>query len=445
MSIQLQAKNSKELRVAEFYRTNETYEMFLFIVLLICSLATQAAHWNQFRGPDGTGHSSAKLPIKWSETENIKWKTKIPGRGWSSPVIWENQIWLTTATPEGKTLTGICIDATNGKVLYQKKLFDIKSPQFAHKFNSYASPTPVIEKGRVYLSWGSPGTACIDTKTFKTIWTRPDLKCDHFRGAGSSPILWKNFLINNHDGADTQYVFALNKLTGKTAWKSSRSVDFMDLDPNGKPKRDGDMRKGYSTPHIIQLNGNPVLISSGAMAHYAYKPSDGRELWKVVERKQHSASTRPIFGHGLCFFPTGFGKGQLLAIDPLGENDITQTNIKWRLNRSGVPEKPSLLLIKNHLYLIDDQGGLVTCVEAISGKEVWSERIGGNYSASPITAQGNIYAFNESGKSTVFAASPEGLKKLAENNLDSGFMASPAVHQNALILRTKTHLYRVGH
>ncbi len=413
------------------------------LALILWSLSAQAAHWNQFRGPEGTGHSKAQLPTIWSETENIKWKIAIPGRGWSSPVLWEDQIWLTTATPDGKALTAICINAINGKILYQEKLFDVKSPQFAHKFNSYASPTPVIENDRVYLTWGSPGTICINTKTFKTIWERRDLECDHFRGAGSSPIIWKDLLINNHDGADVQYVFALNKMTGKTVWKSPRSVNFMDLDPNGKPKRDGDMRKGYSTPHIIELNNKPTLLSSGAMAHYAYEPANGRELWRVVERKQHSASTRPVFGHGLCYFPTGFGKGQLLAIDPVGKNDITENNIKWRLTRSGVPEKPSLLLIKDHLYLIDDQGGLVTCVEATTGKEIWSDRLGGNYSASPVTAQGNVYAFNENGKCTVFTASPKGFKKVAENNLESGFMASPAVYKNAFILRTKTHLYRV--
>ena len=414
-----------------------------FLTLLLCSLTAQAAHWNQFRGPEGTGHTKAQIVTTWSETENIKWKIVTPGRGWSSPVIWEDQIWLTTATPDGKSLTAICINAINGETLYQEKVFDVESPQFAHRFNSYASPTPVIENGRVYLTWGSPGTICIDTKTFKTIWKRRDLECDHFRGAGSSPIIWNDLLINNHDGADVQYVFALNKMTGKTVWKSPRSVDFMDLDPNGKPKRDGDMRKGYSTPHIIVLNNRPTLLSSGAMAHYAYEPTDGREIWRVVERKQHSASTRPIFGHGLCYFPTGFGKGQLLAIDPVGKNDITDNNIKWRLDRSGVPEKPSLLLINDHLYLVDDQGGLVTCVDAKNGKESWSERLGGNYSASPITAQGLIYAFNENGKCTVFTASPAGLKKIAENNLESGFMASPAVYKNALILRTKTHLYRV--
>ncbi len=253
--------------------------MRICLALFISVLAIQAAHWNQFRGPEGTGHTKADLPLTWSETENVAWKTAIPGRGWSSPVLWENQIWLTTATPDGKQLTVLCLNALTGKILHQQKLFDVAEPQFAHKFNSYASPTPVVEAGRAYVSWGSPGTACIDTKTFKVLWTRRDLDCDHFRGAGSSPILWNNLLINNHDGADAQYVFALDKQTGKTVWETPRSVDFQDLDPEGKPKRDGDMRKGYSTPHIITLNGKPTLLSSGAMAHYAYDPADGRELW----------------------------------------------------------------------------------------------------------------------------------------------------------------------
>ena len=410
--------------------------------ILLSATTLSGAHWNQFRGPQGNGHVIGKLPLEWSETKNVKWKTAIPGRGWSSPVVWGNQIWLTTATPDGKKLSVLCLNAVTGKIMHQQKLFDVAEPQFAHKFNSYASPTPVIEEGRVYVTWGSPGIACIDTKSFKILWSRRDLECDHFRGAGSSPIIWGELLINNHDGADRQYCFGLNKKTGKTVWLTKRSVDYMDLDSNGKPKRDGDMRKGFSTPHIIQLNGNSVLISSGAMAHYAYEPASGRELWRVVERKQHSASTRPVFGHGLCYFPTGFGKGQLLAINPNGSGDVTRSNITWRLARSSVPEKPSLLLIKDHIYMIDDQGGLATCVAAKTGEEIWSERIGGNYSASPITANGRIYFFSEEGKSTVIDAGTD-FKKLTENKLAAGFMASPAIYDNSLILRTKTHLYRI--
>ena len=413
------------------------------LAILLSAIPLSAAHWNQFRGPQGNGQVNGKLPLTWSETENVEWKTAIPGRGWSSPVVWENQIWLTTATPDGKKLTVLCLNADTGKIVHQQKLFDVAEPQFAHKFNSYASPTPVIEAGRAYVTWGSPGIACIDTKTFKVLWTRRDLICDHFRGAGSSPILWGDLLINNHDGADQQYVFALNKNNGRNVWLTKRSVDYQDLDPDGKPKRGGDLRKAYSTPHIIQLNGKAVLLSQGAMAHHAYEPATGLELWRVVERQQHSASSRPVFGHNLCFFATSFSKSQLLAVKPNEKNGTAKTNIAWRLARSSVPEKPSLLLINDHIYMIDDQGGLATCVAAKTGEEIWSERIGGNYSASPITTNGRIYFFSEEGKTTVIEASPN-FKKLAENKLAAGFMASPAVHGNSLILRTKTHLYRIG-
>ena len=232
--------------------------MRIGFALLLLTLAIEAAHWNQFRGPVGTGHTSANLPLTWSETENVTWKTPIPGRGWSSPVLWENQIWLTTATPDGKELSVLCMNALNGQVLHQQKLFDIEKPQFAHKFNSYASPSPVIEAGRVYVTWGSPGTACIDTKTFKILWTRRDLECDHFRGAGSSLIIWNNLLINNHDGADLQYVFALDKQTGKTYWKTTRSADFQDLAPDGKPSRTVICEKATAPRTSSNSTANPL-------------------------------------------------------------------------------------------------------------------------------------------------------------------------------------------
>jgi outer membrane protein assembly factor BamB len=416
--------------------------MRIFIAVILTSLQAAAAHWHQFRGPDGNGHTKAKVPLQWSETKNVKWRTPIAGRGWSSPVLWGEQIWLTTAAPDGKQLSVLCLNALTGMILHQEKLFDVAEPQFAHKFNSYASPTPVIEAGRVYVTWGSPGIACIDTKTFKVLWTRRDFVCDHFRGAGSSPILHGNLLINHHDGSDLQYAFALDKRNGDTVWNTKRSVDYMDLDADGKPKAGGDWRKAYATPHIFIINGRPVLVSSGAKAHYGYDPVTGRELWRVVEHGQHSAANRPLFGNGLLFISTGFSKSQLMAIRPGGKGIVTDTHVAWRYARSGVPEKPSLLLIGGLLFMVDDKGGLVTCVDAKTGKEIWSERIGGNYSASPIAANSRIYFFSEEGKTTVVAAGSK-FKKLAENKLAAGFMASPAVHGRALILRTKTHLYRI--
>ena len=426
-----------------FLKTENALTKCLVLPALFVAATTVAlADWPQFRGPLGTGHipGGQALPAEWSETKNVDWKVALPGRAWSSPVVWVDKIWLTTADEKGNKLTGLCVDANNGKIIFEKQLFHIVDPQFAHKFNSYGSPTPVVEARRVYLTWGSPGTACLDTKTNKVLWARDDFVCDHFRGAGSSPILYKNLLILTFDGADHQFVAALDKHTGKTVWRTKRSVDFQDLNTNGEPFRDGDLRKGYSTPLVIQHGGVTQLISIGAMACYAYDPLAGRELWRVTERAQHSASTRPVYGHGMLFYPTGFAKGQLLAVDPAAKGEAADTHIRWRLKRSA-PNKPSVLLIGELIFMIDD-GGIATCVEAKSGNVVWSERVGGNYSASPVTDGKRIFFFSEEGKTTAIAAARE-FKILAENQLDGGFMASPAVHGDTWILRTKTYLYRI--
>lgn len=413
------------------------------IGLVFAMLITVQADWPQFRGPLGTGFipNGGKLPAEWNESKNIDWKIALPGRAWSSPVVSGDTLWLTNADEKGHELSVISIDAKSGKLGFIKQLFHVDKPQYAHKFNTYASPTPIIEGRYVYLTWGSAGTACLNTKTKKVLWTRDDFVCDHFRGSGSSPILYENLLILTFDGADFQYVAALDKRTGKTIWKTNRSVDFQDLGADGKPFRDGDVRKGYSTPHIIKHGGITQLISIGAMACYSYDPLSGREIWRITERAQHSASTRPVYGQGLVFYPTGFAKGQLLAVDPGARGEAAETHIKWRLKRS-VGNKPSILLIKEHIYMIAD-GGVASCVEAKSGKVLWSERIGGNYSASPVTDGKRIFFFSEEGKTTVIAAKPE-YNVLAINQLEDGFMASPAVHKQTFILRTKSHLYRIA-
>ena len=409
--------------------------------VLLGMLSHAESNWPQFRGPKGDGHSDATgLPLTWSETENVKWKTPIHGKAWSSPVVWGGQVWVSTAPEEGTRLHAICIDKETGKIVRDIKLFDVVLPQYVHPFNTYASPTPAIEEGRVYVTFGAPGTACVDTQSGKVLWQRRDLKCNHFRGAGSSPILYRDLLIMNFDGSDNQFVVALNKETGKTVWQTKRSVDFQDLGPDGEPQAEGDFRKAFATPHVASIDGKDVLLSSGAKAHYAYDPLTGKELWRVEERGQHSASARPVLGPGLIFFPTGFSKGQLLAVKPGGSGVVTDTHVAWRAKR-GVPNKPSLILNEDLLFMVDDNG-FASCLEAKTGKELWQERIGGAYSASPIIAENRIYALSEEGKTVVFEAGRE-YKKVAENKLADGFMASPAVSGKALFLRTKKALYRI--
>jgi outer membrane protein assembly factor BamB len=428
------------------------------LVILAPVVARANENWPQFRGPNGDGQSDAKgLPLTWSETENVKWKTPIHGKAWSCPVVWGNQVWLTTATEDGRELFVVCVDRDTGKILRDQKLFDVANPQFCHKFNSYASPTPVIEEGRIYVTFGSPGTACLDTQIGKVLWERRDLECNHFRGAGSSLILYGNLLIMNFDGSDHQFIVALDKKTGKTVWRKNRSIDYKDLGPDGKPELEGDLRKAFATPHVASLDGKPVLISSGAKAHYAYEPLTGEELWRVEERSSHSAGARPVVGHALVFIPTGWSQGQILAIQPGRKGEVIDANataaeasgsneartrlqVVWKSKRS-VPKKPSLLLVDDLLFMVDD-GGIAGCLEAKTGAEVWRERVGGNYSASPIYAEGRIYFFSEEGKTTVIEAGRQ-FKKITENQLDDGFMASAAIAGKALFLRTKTHLYRI--
>jgi outer membrane protein assembly factor BamB len=414
----------------------------VLVAVLVTATVSAQAQWPEFRGPNGTGVSTATgVPVTWSETQHVKWKTPIHGRAWSSPIVQGAQVWLTTATEDGKQLFVVAVDRDSGKIVHDVKLFDNPTPQFVHSFNSHASPTPVAEPGRVYVTFGSAGTAALDAQSAKVLWTRRDLECNHYRGAGSSPIIVGDLLILHYDGSDVQYVVGLDKHTGETVWKTPRSIDFQDLGPDGKPMAEGDLRKAFSTPLVVTVEGTPLIISMGAKATYAYEPLTGRERWRVEERTSHSASTRPVAGHGLVYLPTGFPRGQLLAVRPNGRGDVTGTHVEWRQTR-GVPNKPSVLLLGDLLYMVND-AGIASALDARTGEVVWTARVGGTFSASPVAAEGRVYLFSEDGKTTVFEAG-RSFKLLAENTLDDGGLASPAIAEGSLFLRTRSHLYRIS-
>ena len=420
-----------------------------FYFLAACFVSTFATAalastpaWPEFRGPTGQGivPDAARLPLTWSEEKNVTWKTPIHGRAWSSPVTDGKRIWLSTATTNGVELSAICVDYETGKIIHDLKLFHVEKPQYAHPFNTYASPTPVLDEKRVYITFGSPGTACLEAESGKVIWERRDLECNHFRGAGSSPIVYKNLLIMNFDGSDHQYVIALDKNTGKTVWKTNRSLDFKDLTSEGKPEADGDWRKAFSTPLVHDFGSGDLLISHGSKALYGYEPSTGKELWHVVERKTHSGSGRPILGHGLIYCSMGHSNSELWAVKPGGRGDVTETHVAWKVKRN-VPTRSSPVLGGDHIYMVND-GGIASCLNAKTGDQIWNTRMGGKYSAAPILAGDRVYFFSEDGKTYVIQASSE-FKVLATNELSDGFMATPAVVNNSFILRTKSHLYRV--
>jgi outer membrane protein assembly factor BamB len=406
-----------------------------FCLLLSSSLRAEDS-WTQFRGPNGTGLSSSTgLPTTWDEKTNIVWKTAIHGKGWSSPVVLGRQIWLTTAPPDGRTRWVLCIDRDSGKIVHDIKVFDTPNKLYtvgaAASFNSHASPSPVIEEGRVYVHFGAAGTACLDSTSGKVLWQRTDLLCDHWRGPGSSPILWEDRLILTFDGHDQQYTIALNKGDGTTAWKKDRIVDYK--------TDDGDLKKAYCTPSVFVIAGKAQLISPSAGGTTSYDPKTGKELWKVNhDGKTMNVATPPLLGDGKVLVTTG-NPATLVAIRPTGSGNVTTSHVAW-IVRKGVPTRPAPLLLDGLVYMVSDQG-FVSCID-LQGKEVWVKRLGGSFTSSPVCAGGHLYCFDQEGKSCVLATGRTA-KLEATNHLDAGCMATPAIAGKALFLRTKTHLYRI--
>jgi outer membrane protein assembly factor BamB len=402
------------------------------------------ADWPAFRGPWGDGHVSAPgdtrllgLPLHWSETENIKWKTEIPFLGWSTPVVLNGQVWLTTATIDGHDFYAICVDADTGKILYNEKVFHCDNPEpLGNNVNCYATPSPAVEPGRVYVHFGSYGTACLDTASGKVLWQRTDIPCRHFRGPSSSPVLFQNLLILTLDGIDLDYTIALDKQTGNTVWKTDRSAEWNDAGQGAAP---GDFRKSHSTPLIASIDGKFQLLSPGAKAAYAYDPATGKELWKV-HHKDYSAAPIPLYDSGLVYFVTGRAKTELWAVKPDGHGDVTDTKIIWKL-AAHVGKSASPVFVDGLIYTVSDESFL-SCVDAATGQVVWNERIGGGYQASPIYGDGRLYFCNLQGD-TIVVKPGRTYQPITTNHLAEGFMSSPAVAGNSLYLRTKTHLYRV--
>lgn len=401
--------------------------------LLLLAFAAAPTDWPAFRGPTGDGHAPAGCnpPVTWSETEYVKWKTAVHDKGWSSPVVAGNRVWVTTAKEDGKAFYAVALDRATGKVIHDLEVFTAEKPAFCHPFNSYASCTPVLEGGKVFAHFGTYGTACLDGETGKKLWENKELHCDHFRGPASSPILFENLLILTFDGFDAQFLAALNKDTGKLVWKRDRNIKYS--------TDNGDYKKAYSTPAVIGVGGKALLVSPSAEATTAHDPRTGEEVWRVHHGGMNG-SARPVFGHGLLYLTSGHNQN-LLAVKPEGAGTLGKDAVAWKQTRD-VPTRPSLLLAGDLLMMCDDKG-VASCSDAKTGKQHWKERLGGEMSASPVLAAGRVYFCDQNGKTHVVAAAT-GYKIEAVNKLDAGFMASPAVSGDDLILRTKTHVYCIG-
>ena len=406
--------------------------------------ALVAGEWPQFRGPDGQGHSNASgLPIRWDETTNVTWKTRIPGEGLSSPVISGDQIWMTTALEEGRSLRAVCVHRESGQIVHDVAVFHPDEAGPRHPKNSFASPTPVLEGRYVYVHFGSKGTACLSVDG-KVVWKESALDYVLPHGGASSPVLFENLLILTCDGTDNQFLVALDKSNGDVVWKSRRQHlgDAHSKDKSEPASRQGFRLMSYSTPLVIQVNGVPQLVSTAADHVAAYHARTGKEIW-WYGYDGFSEAARPVYAHGLVFV-TGVEKvshPMFYAIRPNTRGRITTAQLAWKLSR-GVPHVPSPLIVGDELYLFNDRG-ISICLDARTGRELWKERIGGNYSASPIYADGRIYISSEEGKTSVLAPGKE-FKLLATSQLEGQILASPAVAGRALFLRTATHLYRIA-
>ena len=401
-------------------------------IALHCYGNDKPAYWNQFRGPNGDGDAkSANLPLKFSEKQNLTWKTPVPGKAWSSPVVMDEKVWLTNAEPDGFKMWALQIDWNTGNLLKKILVFENEEPQYCHPMNSYGTPTPVIYDGRVFVHFGTHGTAALDAQSGQVLWKRRDFKCDHFRGAAASPIAFNDSLIVHFDGHDLQYIVCLDQKNGKTRWKKEREYDF---------KTDnGDRKKAYCTPSVITHNGRQELISPGAVATESRNPKTG-ELYWTVRTGGMNASSRPIYRHGHVYVFCGMGS--MSAIRPGGSGDVDKTHVTWT-RRKVVPKKSSPLLLGNYLYMVSDEG-VASCNNPKTGEVHWAERLGvkGQCASSPIHANGKIYSFSSDGDCVIFKPDPSGLQIVNRNKLPDGCMASPAVVGDSLLVRTKQNLYR---
>lgn len=394
------------------------------------------ADWPQFRGPAGDGHGEAKnLPTEWGPGKNVAWRTEVPGKGWSSPSITGGRIYLTTAVsvdPGSASgdleLRALCYEAAGGKPIWSKTVF-VQSSQTApaiHRKNSHASPTPLVDGDRVFVHFGHQGTACLSTEG-EIVWANRELAYPPVHGNGGSPVLVEGVLIFSCDGASEPFVVGLDAKTGKEKWRYERPTDSV-------------KKFAFSTPAVITVAGKKQVISPGSGMVSALDPQTGDEIWRA-SYDGYSVIPQPAFGNGLLYLSSGYDSPQMIAIRPDGRGDVTDTHIAWTLKK-GAPHTPSPLLVGKELYLVSD-GGIASCVDALTGEPIWQERLGGTYSASPLFADGKIYMVNEEGEGIVFRPGRK-FEKLSSNGFGERTLASYAVGEGAIFVRTEQALYRIG-
>jgi outer membrane protein assembly factor BamB len=426
-------------------RTSKLFACFALVV----ALAARAENWPQFRGPTGQGVSTEKnLPLEWSATKNVAWKADIPGEGWSSPVVWGDRVFVTTATAKGTSAHVICLDAASGKQLWDVEVFQQATPRKQPQ-NSYATPTPCVDGKFVYAFFGAGGAAAVSFDG-KLAWTNTEGSFYSQHGLGSSPILYKDLFILPWDHSiktgpemrvgwqipwDKSYVLALDKATGKERYRAHRGMT----------------RIAHMTPNVVDVDHKLELISAAGDAIEAFDPDSGEKLW-WVESGGEGTTPSPVFGEGMVFAASGFptaepGKNIYQAFRAFklggGAGDLTKRNLVWEHTKD-VPTLASPLYHDSLVYTVSEKGTL-TCLQAADGKVVYTQKLPGTYSCSPaVTADGRIYLMNNAAATTVIQAGRE-FKQLAQNEIEGAgrTQASMAVSGGRLFIRTDKEVYCV--
>lgn len=411
--------------------------------LLIASYALPAAaeDWPRFRGPTGQGISTETgVPTQWSATENVAWKTPIPGAGWSSPIVLGDRLFLTTATDEGRSFRVLCLDRKTGAITWNKEIVQ-QEPGNKSGQNSWATATPTTDGERVYVL-AFDGTTAALAFDGAIVWTNRDFKYYSQHGLGVSPLVWQDLVIVPFDWSsrgpekrvgwqipwDQSVIYAYDKATGKVRWQGKRGLS----------------RIGHVTPQVVSVDGRDQLISPAGDVVQGFDPKTGECLW-TVKNTGEAVVPAIVIGDGLVFATSGFNNAGSAALRAVrlggGKGDCTATHIAWEQTKA-VPMIPSMLYVKPYLYTVAETG-MARCLKADTGEMVWENRLKGSYSASPIWAEGRIYFTNERAETTIIQAGPE-FKILAQNAIGEKCQASPAVSQKQIFIRTEGNLYAIG-
>ena len=399
-----------------------------------------ASSWTHFRGSGLNGMAAGGgFPLSWNDSTNISWKIPVEGKGWSSPVVMDQQIWLTTASREKKEMRALCLDFHTGREIHNLLVFKPDTFFRIHAINSYATPTPALEEGFVYVHFGRYGTACLNSRTGDKVWERTDLTCEHIQGPGSSLVIYKDKLIVHLEGTDVQWILALDKRTGKTLWRTERPAEIWDRMPEiGK--------KAYITPIIIQAQGRDLMISNGSAACIAYDPETGKEVWRIIQGDDSTISM-PVEGDGRIFFYTSFVTGEdgrkyaeLFAVNPNGQGDIGESHILWRM-KAPVLQLSTPVVVNGFLYTIDSRGVFYR-IRSRDGEVNWSENLKGKFHSSPLYADGHVFVSSTRGETLVYKAGP--VPELVSTNvLEGEIWATPALVNGAILMRTSEFLYKI--